>query len=399
MAIPRTRPSAYPAILSYGFRPFFLLGSLQAATAMLLWLPLYYGKLETFSTFLPVDWHIHELLFGYLSAVVTGFLLTAIPNWTGRLPVQDFRLLVLVLLWIAGRVAVFFSAEMGWLLSAAMDCSFLLAVVAAAATEIVAGRNWRNLKVLLPVATLFAANVMFHVEAHYQGVSDMSRRLGLGAVVVLIMIIGGRIVPSFTGNWLAREKPGRLPAPFGRFDAGTIALSAIGLAAWAFFPDSIATGVPLIAAAIFNAIRLARWAGDRTPSDPLVLILHVAFAFVPFGLLLAGLAIFAPETIPAIAGIHAFAVGAIACMTLAVMTRASLGHTGRELRAGGGTRAVFVAIVSAAILRVAAAMAPDAAILLHISAALWVAAFAGYAVLFGGMLLRPRLQARRKSAS
>ncbi|RUW33821.1 MULTISPECIES: NnrS family protein [unclassified Mesorhizobium] len=399
MAIPRTRPSAYPAILSYGFRPFFLLGSLQAATAMLLWLPLYYGKLETFSTFLPVDWHIHELLFGYLSAVVTGFLLTAIPNWTGRLPVQDFRLLVLVLLWIAGRVAVFFSAEMGWLLSAAMDCSFLLAVVAAAATEIVAGRNWRNLKVLLPVATLFAANVMFHAEAHYQGVSDMSRRLGLGAVVVLIMIIGGRIVPSFTRNWLAREKPGRLPAPFGRFDAGTIALSAMGLAAWAFFPDSIATGVLLIAAAIFNAIRLARWAGDRTPSDPLVLILHVAFAFVPFGLLLAGLAIFAPETIPAIAGIHAFAVGAIACMTLAVMTRASLGHTGRELRASGGTRAVFVAIVSAAILRVAAAMAPGAAILLHISAALWVAAFAGYAVLFGGMLLRPRLQARRKSAS
>ncbi|RWB59734.1 NnrS family protein [Mesorhizobium sp.] len=399
MAIPRTRPSAYPAILSYGFRPFFLLGSLQAATAMLLWLPLYYGKLETFSTFLPVDWHIHELLFGYLSAVVTGFLLTAIPNWTGRLPVQDFRLLVLVLLWIAGRVAVFFSAEMGWLLSAAMDCSFLLAVVAAAATEIVAGRNWRNLKVLLPVATLFAANVMFHAEAHYQGVSDMSRRLGLGAVVVLIMIIGGRIVPSFTRNWLAREKPGRLPAPFGRFDAGTIALSAMGLAAWAFFPDSIATGVLLIAAAIFNAIRLARWAGDRTPSDPLVLILHVAFAFVPFGLLLAGLAIFAPETIPAIAGIHAFAVGAIACMTLAVMTRASLGHTGRELRARGGTRAVFVAIVSAAILRVAATMAPGAAILLHISAALWVAAFAGYAVLFGGMLLRPRLQTRRKSAS
>ncbi|TIU26050.1 MAG: NnrS family protein, partial [Mesorhizobium sp.] len=127
--------------------------------------------------------------------------------------------------------------------------------------------------------------------------------------------------------------------------------------------------------------------------------LHVAFAFVPFGLLLAGLAIFAPETIPAIAGIHAFAVGAIACMTLAVMTRASLGHTGRELRASGGTRAVFVAIVSAAILRVAAAIAPGAAILLHISAALWVAAFAGYAVLFGGMLLRPRLQARRKSAS
>ncbi|TIQ38524.1 MAG: NnrS family protein [Mesorhizobium sp.] len=396
MAIPRTRPSVYPAILSYGFRPFFLLGSLQAGVAILLWLPLYYGKLEILSVFLPVDWHIHELLFGYLPAVVTGFLLTAIPNWTGRLPVQDFRLLVLVLLWLAGRVAVFFSAETGWLLSAVMDCSFLLAVVAAAATEIVAGRNWRNLKVLLPVATLFAANVMFHAEAHYQGVSDMSRRLGLGAVVVLIMVIGGRIVPSFTRNWLVREKPGRLPASFGRFDIATIALSAVGLAAWTFFPDAVATGVLLIAGAVLNGVRLGRWAGDRTLADPLVLILHVAFAFVPLGLLLAGLAVFAPETVPPVAGIHALAVGAIACMTLAVMTRASLGHTGRALTANAGTCAVFVAIVIAAVLRIAAAMAPAAAILLHISAAFWVAAFVGYAVLFGGMLMRPRLNARGK---
>ena len=366
---------------------------------MLLWLPLYYGKLETFSAFLPVDWHVHELLFGYLPAVVTGLLLTAIPNWTGRLPVQGFRLLALALLWLAGRVAVFFSAETGWYLSAAIDCSFLLAVVAAAAMEIVAGRNWRNLKVLLPVATLFAADVMFHAEAHYQGVSDMSRRLGLGAVVVLIMIIGGRIVPSFTRNWLVRKKPGRLPASFGRFDVGTVALSAVGLVAWTLFPENFATGVLLVAAAVFNAVRLARWAGDRTLPDPLVLMLHVAFAFVPLGLLLAGLAVFAPVWIPAAAGIHAFAVGATACMTLAVMTRASLGHTGRDLRASGGTCAIFVAIVMAAILRVAAAMAPAAAILLDLSAAFWVAAFVGYAVVFGGMLMRPRLRAHHNNAS
>jgi len=399
MAIPRTRPSAYPAILSYGFRPFFLLASLQAATAMLMWLPLYYGKLETRSLFSPVDWHIHELLFGYLTAVMTGFLLTAIPNWTGRLPVQDGRLLILVLLWIAGRVAVFFSVDSGWFLSAVIDCSFLLAVVAAAATEIVAGRNWRNLKVLLPVTVLFAANIMFHAEAHYQGVSEISRRLGLGAVVVLIMIIGGRIIPSFTRNWLVREKPGRLPAPFSRFDVGTIALSASGLAAWAFFPENTDTGALLIAGAMFNAVRLTRWAGDRTLADPLVLVLHIAFAFVPLGLLLAGLAALAPEVVPMVAGIHALAVGAVACMTLAVMARASLGHTGRELAADAGIRAIFAAIIIAAILRVAAAMAPDMVVLLHMSAGLWVAAFVGYAVRFGGVLMRPRLQTRRKSGA
>lgn len=395
MAIPRTPPGAYPAVLSYGFRPFFLLGSLYAGAAILFWLPLFYGQITTSSVFLPVDWHVHEMLFGYLAAIMTGFLLTAIPNWTGRLPVQGLPLLALVLLWLAGRLAVFFSADTGWLVGAAVDCAFLLAVAAAAATEIIAGRNWRNLKVLLPVAVLLAANVMFHAEAHYQGISDISRRLGLGAAVVLIMIIGGRVVPSFTRNWLARENQGRLPSPFSHFDAATIALSATALAAWAFFPESNVTGAMLIAGAVLNAMRLARWAGDRTLREPLVLILHVAFVFVPIGFLLAGLAVVLPGTVPSAAGIHAFSVGAVACMTLAVMTRATLGHTGRELQASIGTCAVFVAIVLAAVLRIGAAFVPTDAILLHISAMFWVVAFLGYAALFGGMLVQPKLRARQ----
>src|SRR5438128_998261 len=145
MAIPRTRPSVYPAILSYGFRPFFLLGSLQAGIAILLWLPLYYGKFEILSVFLPVDWHIHELLFGYMPAVVTGFLLTAIPNWTGRLPIQGTPLLVLVSVWIAGRAFVTVSAQTGWLLAAIVDLSFLMLIVPAAARELVARHNRRHL--------------------------------------------------------------------------------------------------------------------------------------------------------------------------------------------------------------------------------------------------------------
>jgi len=222
MAVPRTRPGNYPAILSYGFRPFFLLGSLFAGLTILFWLPLLYGHLETSSAFAPVDWHVHEMLFGYLAAVVTGFLLTAIPNWTGRLPVQGLPLLALVLLWLAGRIAVFFSTETGWLAAAIIDCAFLLAVAAAAAVEIIAGRNWRNLKVLAPVAVLLVANVVFHAETHYDGNSDIGRRLGIGAAIVLITIVGGRIIPSFTRNWLARENPGRLPVPFNRFDVATI---------------------------------------------------------------------------------------------------------------------------------------------------------------------------------
>ena len=394
MAVPRTRPGG-PAILSYGFRPFFLVGSLYAGLTILFWLPLFYGHVETFSVFAPVDWHIHEMLFGYLSAVVTGFLLTAIPNWTGRLPVQGMPLLALLLIWLAGRLAVFFSGEIGWIAAAAVDCSFLLAVAGAAAIEIVAGRNWRNLKVLGPVAVLLVANICFHLEVRLNGMSDMSRRLGIGAALVLIMIIGGRIIPSFTRNWLVKANPGRLPVPFNRLDVATIVFSAAALAAWTVSPTARATGAILIAAAMLNLVRLSRWAGDRTLSDPLVAILHVAYLFLPIGLMLAGLAAIFPDTVPLAAAIHAFGVGVIGSMTLAVMTRATLGHTGRDLRADPGTCAIFVAIVASAALRIVAVFLPGQTLLLHASAAAWAIAFLGYAVLFGGMLVGPKLAPRQ----
>jgi uncharacterized protein involved in response to NO len=391
VAIPRTRPGNYPAILSYGFRPFFLLGSLYAGLAILVWLPLFYGELQINSLFAPVDWHVHELLFGYLTAVMTGFLLTAIPNWTGRLPVQGMPLMALVLLWLAGRLAVFFSNQIGWVAAGVIDCAFLLAVAAAAATEIVAGRNWRNLKVLIPVTVLLAANVVFHAEAHFSGVADIGRRLGIGAAILLITIIGGRIIPSFTRNWLVRENPGRLPVPFNRFDGAAIIVTASALAAWAFLPDRTETGLALLVAAIVNTLRLGRWAGDRTTRDLLVLILHVAYAFVPLGLVLAGLATLLPETLSPAAGIHAFTAGAIGAMTLAVMVRATLGHTGRALSAGRAGLLVFAAIVLAALIRIAAALGLPGDWPIHLAAGAWAVAFLGFAALYGGMLMRPRI--------
>src|SRR3954471_8576978 len=135
MAIPRLRTHSGPALLSYGFRPFFLLGACYAALAILAWLPLFYGEIGLATAFSPVDWHVHEMLYGYVPAVVTGFLLTAIPNWTGRLPIQGTPLLVLVSVWVAGRVCVSFSAETGWLFAAIIDVGFLALVVAAAARE------------------------------------------------------------------------------------------------------------------------------------------------------------------------------------------------------------------------------------------------------------------------
>ncbi|MBN8921160.1 MAG: NnrS family protein, partial [Rhizobiales bacterium] len=175
--------------------------------------------------------------------------------------------------------------------------------------------------------------------------------------------------------------------------AAAIVLSAIALTAWVVAPERPETGTGLIAVAGLNAVRLARWAGDRTWRDPLVLILHVSFAFVPLGLCLTGLAILFPDAVPAAAGFHAFGAGAIGAMTLSVMVRATLGHTGRELRAGAVGTTVFAAVLIAALLRICAAFHPEQMALLHASAAAWCVAFFGYALFFGEMLVRPRLRA------
>ncbi len=199
-AIPRLRDYRGPVLLSYGFRPFFLFGAIYAGLAVLAWLPIFNGELNVWSAFSATDWHANEMLYGYLPAVVTGFLLTAIPNWTGRLPIQGTPLLTLVMIWLAGRVFVTFSAQTGWPLAAIVDDSFLALVVAAAAREIVAGKNWRNLRVVGLVTLLLAGNIAFHVEAHIRGRAEYATRVGIAAIVLLIVLIGGRIVPSFTRN-------------------------------------------------------------------------------------------------------------------------------------------------------------------------------------------------------
>jgi uncharacterized protein involved in response to NO len=389
-AIPRLRPHHGSALLSYGFRPFFFFGACHAALAIALWLPMFEGEISLATLFTPRDWHAHEMLFGYVAAVVTGFLLTAIPNWTGRLPLQGTPLLALILIWLVGRFSVAWSAYLGWLLSASIDCAFLVLVVAAAAREIIVGQNWRNLKVLVPVSVLALANIGFHVEAYVVGIAELSIRVAIAVIVILIMLIGGRIVPSFTRNWLSRENPGRLPMPFGRFDAASIAFSAAALCAWVAMPESAWAAAALLAAAALQCLRLARWAGDRTARDRLVLILHVAYAFVPLGFALIGLAAFG-LVLPS-AGLHAWMAGAAGTMTLAVMTRASLGHTGREVVAGAGTQLIYASVVIAACARIAGALFPRwAFVLLHIAALCWIAAFGGFVLLYGPILFREKV--------
>jgi uncharacterized protein involved in response to NO len=388
--IPRLRPYSGPALLSYGFRAFFLFGSLYAGLAILVWLPLYLGELSLPTHFAPRDWHVHEMLYGFLPAVVAGFLLTAVPNWTGRLPLQGRPLLMLLLVWALGRVAVNLSGWIGWLPAAVLDGAFLAVLAAVTAREIAAGRNWRNLKVLIVLCALFAGNLVFHLEVHLNGTADYGTRLGVAASIVLIMLIGGRIVPSFTRNWLVRENPGRLPSPFGELDKWSLVLSGAALLIWIARPEGPVTAAALLAAGLGQAARLARWAGDRAWRDRLVFILHVAYAFIPLGFVLAGLS--ALGLVPVTAGVHAWTGGAVGAMTLAVMSRASLGHTGRPLTASGALQALYGLVVLSALTRIVVALAPEwSQVLLPAAGLGWAAAFLGFALAHWPVLTRARL--------
>ena len=280
--------------------------------------------------------------------------------------------------------------------AAAIDVAYLATLAAVAAREIIAGHNWRNLRVLVLVGILIAGNIVFYAEVYLYGRADYGIRIGIGVVVLLISLVGGRIVPSFTHNWLARQDAGRLPAPFSRLDVTTIAVSAIALVLWVAAPDSVTTGVAAIVAAVMQVARLIRWAGDRTVADRLVLVLHVGYAFLPIGFALLGASILDPATFPGSAGIHAWTVGAIGLMTLAVMTRASLGHTGQPLQAGAGTQAIYLLALCSALLRIIAAF--DGSLPLVEAAALaWIAAFSGFVLLYGPLLLRqPPIWASRE---
>jgi uncharacterized protein involved in response to NO len=379
-----------PALFSYGFRPFFFAGSVWAALSVLLWMAQFYGVLKLANVFPPRDWHIHEMLYGYVPAVIAGFLLTAIPTWTGRLPVAGVPLSCLLSLWLVGRVAVLVSETIGATPTAVADLAFLVVLAAAAFREVVAGENWRNIRILGVLAAFIAGNIVFHVEVSVFGAADYAVRIGIASAIILIMLIGGRIVPSFTHNFLLRsaggKEPGRLPCSFSTFDAVSIAGGVIALAAWIAIPASMVAGWLLLFAGALHVVRLARWAGDRVLADRLVLALHVGYSFVPIGFVLAGIASLGPEIVPTSAGAHAWTVGAIGIMTLAVMTRATLGHTGRALYASRPTEVLYTLAIVAAIARITASLGFSDP-WLNISAIAWIAAFAGFALVYGPMLL------------
>jgi uncharacterized protein involved in response to NO len=386
-----------PAIFSFGFRPMFLLAGLWAAGAMVLWVAMLADVLSLPSWFDPVTWHTHEFLFGYLSAVIAGFLLTAVPNWTGRLPVVGWHLAGLAVLWVLGRLAIALSAHLSVWVVAGVDLAFLVVLGAVILREIVAGKNWRNLPVLALVGVLVLANAVFHLEAARAGYAaqGIGLRLGLAVVLVLVTLIGGKIIPSFTRNWLVKRGATALPTPpMQRFDKAVIAATIAALACWVFAPTDPFTGAALLAMGALHVARLIRWRGTATLTEPLVWVLHAAYAFIPLGAFCIALSILAPQILPQAAAVHVWTAGAIGLMTVGVMTRASRGHAGHPLEADGRTAMIYLALIGSVLLRVAADLMPHLrGALLDGAGLLWTVCFAGFVVFYGPMLLRAKKDA------
>jgi uncharacterized protein involved in response to NO len=313
-----------PALLTFGFRPFFFGAAVWAALAMVIWVPMLSGDLMLPSAFDPVSWHAHEFLFGYLGAVVAGFMLTAVPNWTGRLPIVGWQLGVLAGLWLVGRVAVTVLGVLPDLFVAVADMAFPIVFAFLIAREIVAGKNWRNLIVLAMLGAFILGNALFHWEAAKgdYAAQGYGLRLGLGAGIMMIAVVGGRVVPSFTRNWLVKRHGTALPvAPMQSFDKVALAALLAALVLWVALPLGTWTGLAIALAGVLHALRLARWAGHRTFAEPLVTVLHAGYAFLPLGALALAVEILLPgeDLWRKIAGGDTFEVPADSAFDIKVM--------------------------------------------------------------------------------
>jgi uncharacterized protein involved in response to NO len=390
-------PWARHPVLARGFRPFFLGVGAYGGLAVLWWAAIWRGELPAPGWLAPSWWHAHEMLFGVVGGAIAGFLLTAVPVWTGAPALAGGPLLALAALWAAARLALLAAGRLPPWAIALVDFPFLPAVAAVLARALRRSGQLANQGVAALVALLALANAGVHAQA--LGICASSAptalRFAADAVVALIVLIGGRITPAFTANALRRrgvEAEVRARPWLDRLAvACAAALAAVGLVA----ARSAASGALALAAGLAVAARMAGWQTRRTLGDPLLWSLHAGMAWVAAGLLLVGAADLG-AAIPATAGLHALSAGAMGTMILAVMTRVALGHTGRPLVLPRGAVACYALVHAGAVARVAAACAPGAgqAPLLLASAGLWAAAFWLFAAIYAPILLAPRVDGR-----
>ncbi len=375
-----------------GYRPFFLMAAIWAVVSMTLWILYWGGGGMLTGPLLAVEWHSHELIFGYGGAVLSGFLLTAIPNWTKRKPLSGAPLAGLAALWLAARVGFLFDTGLPFGALVALELAFPALFSAYAGREIIAGRNKRNLPVFGIALLFLIADAAFLWEVWAEA-TLYGPRIGIAVLIGFICLIGGRITPAFTRNWLKARGAADLPAEFGLLDKVTLAGTAAGLALWIALPQHWLSGLAGLTLGAAHIARMARWRGLAVRGEPLLFALHAGYAFVALGFLLAGLAALLPAIAP-IAAIHAWTVGAIGTMTLTVMTRATLGHSGRALVAGWVETIYLAALPLAALARIASAFTGSPLWLVQLSASLWILAFGLFALRYGPVMFMRRPKPR-----
>lgn len=376
------------------FRPLFLLAGLQAVIGVVWWLSSMIHGLWAPQLGTTALWHGHEMIFAFGGAALGGFLLTAIANWTGRPPLQGRTIMLLTLCWLAGRVAMVYAANINLAVLLVAELAYFVVLIALAARELIAGKNRRNLKLLAVIAILAVIDAVF-VLAAKDGIqldAEIFPRAGIFIFLVLIALIGGRIIPGFTRNWLIRagKLPGMAePVSFNRFDAlcmGTLIASAI----LAFTPWQQGAGIVLMATAVLHYARLGRWRGIHTAREPLVIMLHAAYFWLPTSLLLMGFALLRPDLYSLNDALHAGGAGAMACMIMAVGGRAALGHTGRALAAGKVFTIGFSLIWLATALRLIAPVAGNAYLTVLAAATLcWVGGWLLFVLRYAPILIGP----------
>lgn len=383
-----------PAFLSSGYRPFFLGAGLWAILAVAVWLAEWLGVFPPVMI-LNANWHAHEMIFGFAGAALGGFILTAIPNWTGRLPVRGFWLGVLALLWLLGRLAMLGTEILGTVGTGIVDSLYLIALCGAIWREIIAGRNWRNIKIALTISLLAAANVLFHWQyAQPSADTAMAERMGVMVLVTLIALIGGRIIPSFTRNVLKRRGETKLPSPVNTVDRVTLIATTLTAISWTLYPQSLVSAALTLIACVLNLVRLARWRGLAVRNEPMLWVLHVGYLWIGIGFGLLSAHIFL-DLAPQSAAIHAFTAGAFATMILGVMSRASRGHSGLPLNADFASTSMYSAVSLAALFRVAASLT-GFPVLYSLSGVFWVLAFGIFVIAYWKILTTNVRSASRK---
>jgi uncharacterized protein involved in response to NO len=371
------------ALWSLGFRPFYLLASAFAAVSMLFWIGHYGGVLPG-----PPggsQWHAHEMLYGYTMAVVAGFLLTAVPNWTGRPTPKGAALVALAALWVAGRVLVLTPFATA---SALANAAFPLAVAVAIGIPLVRARNRRNyFFVALLVLQGFAVLAFHLAQARlFAWPPGASLQLGLDVVLFIMAVVGGRVIPMFTNNGVPGARATRHRLVENGALGGVLLLVATDVLP---VPGGVVAAIAWLVAAA-HAVRLLLWQPWLTARAPLVWVLHLAYAWIVASLVLRGLA--ALGLVSPLLAVHALTIGAIGGMTIGMMTRTARGHTGRALVADPGEVLCFVLVAIAAVVRVFGAMAPPGFYLASVvlSGACWSAAFGLFAAISWPALTRPR---------